>query len=97
LPHWLTRLDAILMSLNGGRPLVGSSQKFEYYRIWYRRELSGYVKEVLLDPKTNARPYFNSKALKMMVERHTQGTHNYMNDITRAMTLELTCRLLIDN
>jgi asparagine synthase (glutamine-hydrolysing) len=96
LPHWLTRLDTICMAINGGRPLVGGSQKFEYYRIWYRRELSGYVKEVLLDPKTAARPYFDRNFLEMIVHKHTQGTHNYMNEITKAMSLELTHRLLVD-
>ena len=96
LPHWLARLDTILMSINGGRPLLGGSQKFEYYRIWYRRELSGYVKEVLLDPKTATRSCFDWKSLEVIVNRHTQGTHNYMNEITKAMSLELTHRLLID-
>ena len=96
LPHWLTRLDTRCLSINGGRPLVGASQKFEYYRIWYSRELSGYIKEVLLDPKTATRPYLDRKVLEMMVRRHTSGTHNYMNEITKAMSLELTHRLLID-
>jgi hypothetical protein len=96
LPHWLTRLDTICMSINGGKPLVGGSQKFEYYRIWYRRELSGYIKEVLLDSKTTTRPYFDRKFLEMMVHTHTKGTRNYMNEITKAVSLELTHRLLID-
>lgn len=96
LPHWLARLDTICMSINGGRPLVGGSQKFEYYRIWYRQELSGYVKDVLLDPKTATRPYFDRKFLETMVHTHTKGTRNYMNEITKAMSLELTHRLFID-
>jgi hypothetical protein len=58
--------------------------------------LSGYVKEVLLDPKTGARPYFDRKILEMMVHTHTNGTRNYVNEITKAMSLELTHRLLID-
>jgi asparagine synthase (glutamine-hydrolysing) len=95
LPHWLTRLDTICMSINGERQLLGS-QKFEYYRIWFRRELSDYVKEVLLDPQTAKRPYFDMKSLEMMVQTHTNGTRNYMNEINKAMSLELTYRLLID-
>ena len=96
LPHWLTRLDKMVMAINGGIPLIGGSQKFEYYRIWYRRELASYVKEVLLDTQTVKRPFFNRKVLEMMVKKHTQGTHNYMNEITKALSLELTHRLLID-
>lgn len=96
LPHWLTKFDSVCMCLNGGRPLFGSSQKFEFYRIWFQRELSDYVKEVLLDPQTAKRPYFDMKCLEMMVQTHTRGTRNYMNEINKAMTLELTHRLLID-
>ena len=95
LPHWLTRLDALVMAVNGGRQLFGS-QKFEYYRIWYRREVSDYVKQVLLDSRTLNRPYFDGKQLEMMVRTHTSGTRNYMNEITKALSLELTNRLLID-
>jgi asparagine synthase (glutamine-hydrolysing) len=95
LPHWLTKLDSVCMRLNGGRPLFGSSQKFEFYRIWFSRELSKYVKEVLLDPQTAKRPYFDMKSLEMMVKTHTSGTRNYTNEINKAMTLELTHRLLI--
>jgi asparagine synthase (glutamine-hydrolysing) len=96
LPHWLTRLDSMCLRMNGGRPLFGSSQKFEYYRIWFRNELSDYVKEILLDPETAKRPYFDMKCLEMMVQTHTRGTGNYINEINKAMTLELTHRLLID-
>ena len=96
LPHWLTRLDTICTSISGGRNLLGS-QKFEYYRIWFRRELSDYVKEVLLDPQTTMRPYFDKMSLEMMVRTHTNGTRNYMGEISKALSLELTCRLLIDS
>jgi len=96
LPHWLTRLDSWCLSLNGGKPLIGASQKFEYYRIWYHREVSSFVKDVLLDPRTMTRPYFDRKYLEMVVRTHTDGTRNYTGEITKAMSLELTQRLLID-
>jgi asparagine synthase (glutamine-hydrolysing) len=96
LPHWLTKLDSICLWVNGDNPLFGSSQKFEFYRIWFRNKLSGYVKGVLLDPQTAKRPYFNMKTLEMMVLSHTSGRRNYTNEINKAMSLELTHRLLID-
>jgi asparagine synthase (glutamine-hydrolysing) len=95
-PHWLTKVDSILLWANGGRPLFGSSQKFEYYRIWFRNELSDYIKEILLDAQTAKRPYFDIKSLEKMVQSHTKGTRNYMNEINKAMSLELTHRLLIE-
>jgi asparagine synthase (glutamine-hydrolysing) len=96
LPHWLTKMDSLCLWMNGQRPLLGSSQKYEYYRIWFRNELSTYIKEILLDTQTAKRPYFNPKSLEMMVRTHTNGTRNYMNEINKAMSLELTLRLLIE-
>jgi hypothetical protein len=96
LPHSLTRLDAFCMSLNGGRPLFGSSQKFEFYRIWFRDKLSTYVRDILLDRRTMTRSYFDKKSLERMVRAHVNGTRNYMPEINKAMSLELTHRLLID-
>lgn len=96
LPHWLARVDSLCVSANGGKPLLGASQKFEFYRIWFRRDLSSYVKEILLDSKTMQRPYFHGKGLERMVRAHTTGMRNYMSEINKAMSLELTCRTLID-
>src|SRR5215831_2860523 len=38
LPHWLTRVDKICTFVTGRRQIFGS-QKFEFYRIWFRDEL----------------------------------------------------------
>jgi len=95
MPHWATKLDTLCMMLNGGRPLFGS-QKFEYYRIWYRREVADWVKQILLDPRTLARPYFDRHTLEMMVHTHTKGTRNYSGEITKALSLEFTHRLLVE-
>lgn len=95
MPHWLTRLDTWLMAITGGKQFFGL-QKFEYYRIWYRQELSKYVKDILLDPRTLNRPYFDRKTLVRMVETHTRGSHNYANEITKAISLELIQRNFIE-
>ncbi len=96
LPHWLTRVDSILLSRNGGKPILGQSQKFEFYRGWYHRPMASYVKDILLDPRTTQRPYYDKKYLEMMVRTHTKGTHNFTDEITKALSLELTHRLLLD-
>ncbi len=96
LPHWLTRFDSLCLTINGGKPLLGQSQKFEFYRGWYHRQAANYVKEILLDPRALQRPYYDRKYLERMVQTHTRGTHNYTNEITKALSLELTHRLLLD-
>ena len=95
LPHWLAKLDAICTSVNGGRQILGY-QKFEYYRIWFRNEFSSYIKEILLDRKTINRSYFNKNYLEMITEKHIKGEGNYLNEINRAMTIELIHRLLVE-
>ncbi|MFO0699169.1 MAG: asparagine synthase-related protein [Nitrospira sp.] len=96
LPHWLTRVDSFLLSLTGGKPVLGQSQKFEFYRAWYHRQVANYVKDMLLDSRTLQRPYYDRKYLEMMVLAHTKGTHNFTNEITKALSLELTHRILLD-
>lgn len=96
MPHWLTQVDTWLSDLSGGRQFFGL-QKFEYYRIWYRRELAGYVKQVLLDPRTMSRSYIDRNVLTRMVQTHTQGSHNHTNELTKAISLELTQRLFIES
>lgn len=96
LPHWLTRIDSFLLSMNGGKPILGQSQKFEFYRGWYHRPVASYVKDILLDSRTTQRPYYDKTYLEMMVQTHTKGTHNFTNEITKALSLELTHRLLLD-
>jgi asparagine synthase (glutamine-hydrolysing) len=96
LPHWLTRIDTMCLAINGGKPILGGSQKFEHYRIWYRNELVDYVKDILLDRQTAKRSYFDMKTLEMMVQTHTSGRRNYTNEINKAMSIELAHRLLID-
>jgi len=95
LPHWMTRLDSMLKAVGLGQRILGE-QKFEGYRMWFRDELSSYVKEILLDHRTLSRPYCDKKALEDMVYKHTKGTHNYMNEINKAMSIELMHRMLID-
>ena len=96
MPNWLMPIDSLLLTLNGGKPLFGWSQKFENYRIWYRQELANYVKGILLDPRTLNRPYFDKHRLEFIVRAHTKGVRNYASEITKALSLELTHRLLID-
>jgi hypothetical protein len=83
------------MSINGGRQVLGY-QKFEYYRIWFRNELSSYIKEILLDKQTASRQYFDKDFLEIMLYKHIKGSRNYLNEINKAMAVELIHRLFID-
>jgi len=95
MPQWLARVDHRLAWFHLERLFLGR-HKFCHFRPWYKNALSGYVKEILLDPRSLARPYIQPKAMQAMVQHHIKGDRNYTSEITRLLTLELQHRLLLD-
>ena len=71
--------------------------KFAHFRIWYRDELSDYIRLILLDERTLNRPYLNRKSVEKIVYGHTKGFCNYTTSISQILTLELIHRLLIED
>ena len=54
MPNWLARIDKGLAPFRFERLFLGR-QKFCHFRTWYRHQLAGYVKEILLDQRARAR------------------------------------------
>ena len=67
---------------------------------WLVRQLSDYVRDVLLDSRTLNRGYFNKKFMKTMVEDFLEGKTDYASGseatIISLITLELWHRMFID-
>lgn len=95
MPQWLARFDHGVAPLHLERLFLGRHKPF-HFRVWYRDELAGYLKEVLLDSRSLSRSYVERKALEEMVLAHTSGKRNHTNDLHKALTLELVHRLFID-
>ena len=95
MPQWLARIDHILAPLHLERLFLGR-HKFYHFRVWYRDELSQYVKDMLLDSCTRKRPYLRETFLEEMVNSHLKGNRNYTLEIHRALTIELIQRQLIE-
>ena len=96
MPQWLAQVDHALSPLHLERLFLGR-HKFCHFRVWYRDNLSQYVRDILLDPVSLSRPYVQRKTLETMVSEHLKGDHNYTTEITRLLTLELQHRLFIDS
>jgi asparagine synthase (glutamine-hydrolysing) len=96
MPQWVARIDHVLSGLHLERLFLGR-HKFYHFRLWYRDVLSGYVKEMLLDPRTLSRPYLQRSTIEAMVRGHLKGDRNYTPDIHRMLTLELLHRLFLDS
>jgi asparagine synthase (glutamine-hydrolysing) len=96
MPQWMAKLDHVFESFQMERIFLGR-HKFYHFRSWYKNELSGYVREILLDERALKRPYLNGSSLKKMVEGHTKGICNYTVEINKVLTLELIHRLFLDS
>ena len=95
MPQWVAKIDHALSPLHLERLFLGR-QKFNHYRVWYRDDLSAYVREVLLDQQALSRPYVQRKVVESMVDGHLKGNANYTNEIHSLITLELIHHLFID-
>ena len=95
MPQWLAKIDHSCAPLHLERLFLGR-HKFSHYRFWYAKSLAAYVREILLDSRTLARPYLQRRAVEALVKGHTTGNRNYTNEIHKLLTLELLQRLFFD-
>ncbi len=95
MPAGIVRADNALKSLHLERIFLGR-HKFTHFRLWYRDELSGYVREMLLDSQTLSRPYLRRNSVERMVKEHCAGRQNHTTAIHKLLTLEHIHRLFID-
>ena len=95
MPQWLARMGHTLSPLRLEGLFLGR-HKFSHFRTWYRGVLSGYVREMLLDPRARARPYLEGERVEVIVRGHLKGDRNYTSDIHKLLTLELVHRLFLD-
>jgi asparagine synthase (glutamine-hydrolysing) len=93
-PHSLTWLDRKLEHWHLERLLSGR-QKWEGYRIWIKTAFAAFLRDTLSDPRAGYTDFFDYRTVLKMVERHIAGTHNYLNEINKALTLELICTSLL--
>ena len=93
-PHWFTWLDRKLEHWHLERLLSGR-QKWEGYRIWIRTAFAPFLRETLCNPRADYTRFFDHKTVLKMVERHIAGTHNYLEEINRALTVQLVFATLL--
>jgi asparagine synthase (glutamine-hydrolysing) len=95
MPQWLSKFDHRVSWLHLERLFLGR-HKFNHFRVWYRDALSGYVRDMLLDPRTLSRPYLNRTTVESVVNGHLKGDGNFTTEIHQLLTLELIHRHFVD-
>ena len=96
MPQWVAQMDHMFAPLRLERLWIGRHKIF-HFRVWYRDELANYVREILLDRRSLARPYLKPESVRTVVNGHLKGNRNYTTEIHRLLTLELAHRLLLDS
>ena len=96
LPDFLSALDPVLRRVSSGLGILGL-HKYLPYRHWFRRELAGYLNDVLEDVRTRQSPVWNSDFVNHLASDHIAGRKNYVREINAVLTLHAVERLLIQN
>ena len=63
---------------------------------WYRGETMGYIKEILLCPKTLGRGYFQPAYIRKVVDEHMEGKRNHRLLLWSLLSFEHWCRIFLD-
>jgi asparagine synthase (glutamine-hydrolysing) len=95
MPQWMARVDHMFAPLHLERIWLGRHKPF-HFRVWYRDYLHDYVRQMLLDKHSLARPYINPSGIEQVVNGHLRGDRNYTTEIHRLLALELAHRLFVD-
>jgi asparagine synthase (glutamine-hydrolysing) len=95
MPQWIAQVDHMFAPFHLERIWLGRHKVF-HFRVWYRDQLANYVREMLLDSRSLARPYVNPEAVRTIVSGHLKGNRNYTTEIHRLLTLELVHRVLLE-
>jgi len=95
MPQWLARLDHAFAPLHLERLFLGR-HKFHHFRVWYRDELSRWLRETLLGSDARSRPYLRANSLEEILKAHSSGQRNYAFEIHKILTLEFIQRRLIE-
>jgi len=66
-------------------------------RQWFRKQLLGRLKEVLLDDASIKRGYFDRKRLEMLIQRHASGMFDHTDKLYALLILELWHRTFVDH
>jgi asparagine synthase (glutamine-hydrolysing) len=92
LPDWMSHLDPFFRYLLKTKIL--GLHKYLHYRSWFRRELAGYLNDVITDARTLESSFWNSGFLEQMAREHINGRKNHIREINAVLTLEAVERLL---
>jgi len=94
LPFHAARLDPLFRGLMSALGVAGR-YKFLYYRTWFQQELAPYLRERFNNSSIRQSSFWNTSSLDAIVDDHTSGRANYLQEINATLTLAAVERLLL--
>ena len=93
-PNWLAAMAASLPSGLLETRFLGLD-KFQHFRLWMRNELSGFVRETLLDERDGELgEWFDMRRVGAMVDDHIAGRANYTDEIDKVLAVAVARKTL---
>lgn len=86
-------LKQLLPAENLERPKMGFGVPIGH---WFRHEMQGFLREVLLSEKAAKRGYFKPEAVRRMIEQHTSNEQDFAHQLWTLLMLELWFQRFID-
>jgi len=86
-------LKGLLPQENLVRPKMGFGVPVGH---WFRNQMQGFVREVLLSESATRRNLFKPEAVRYMVDEHTEGRQDFAHQLWSLLMLELWYRRFID-
>jgi asparagine synthase (glutamine-hydrolysing) len=95
-PDWLAAIGARVPEAVLETRFLGVD-KFQHFRFWMRRDLSGFVRDTLIGDSGNGLDeLFDMTAVRRMVEAQIDGRANYTNELDKLLTLAVVRKRLFN-
>jgi asparagine synthase (glutamine-hydrolysing) len=95
LPWPLERADNLFQMLKLEKFFLGN-HKYYHFRVWFRDELSDFLKQIMSDDRTASRGFMNSVYLNNITENHIFNNKSNTDILCTSFSVELMHRKFID-
>lgn len=86
-----------LLEKRAGFPHLFKGKSPSDFEQWFRGTLKGYVEDVLLSERALSRGIVNPDVVRQAVSLHMAGTRDHASLIGAMISIEVFCRLFLDN
>ena len=91
LPRWALPVCR-LGDLTGISKIFVGRSEWIHHRKWFTTDLKDFARNLILDPGTRSRDFYDGDSLEKMMNLHFSGKANYSTEIIKIGSFEIWCR-----